>query len=69
MPQSNAQANTAQSNITTQASKPMSQYAMVQEAGFTSFNQFMLSYGLKIHDPDDIKEAQAILKALFANDK
>ena len=63
------QSKSTQSNDTAPASKPMSQYAMVREAGFTSFNQFMLSYGLKIHDDDDIKEAQAILKGLFQDRK
>jgi hypothetical protein len=28
-------------------------------------NQFMLSYGLKISDPDDVEEAKKILNALF----
>ena len=47
----------------------MSQHRMVREAGFTSFNRFLLSYGLKMSDPDDVEEGKAILKALFQDKK
>jgi hypothetical protein len=59
MPPSN---NTQSSSNT--ANKPMSQTKMVQEAGFTSFNQLMVCYGLKMWNPEDVDEGKAILNAL-----
>jgi hypothetical protein len=43
----------------------MSQNEMVREAGFTSFNQFLNSYGLRLHNAEDVQEGKAILKGLF----
>jgi hypothetical protein len=57
--------STAQSNDTNQSKKGMSINAMVRAAGFSSFNQFLLSYNLRIYNPDDVEEGKAILKALF----
>lgn len=43
----------------------MSLNEMVKAAGFTSFNQFLLSYNLRIYDDDDVQEGKRILRALF----
>ena len=67
MPQSNTTQTTTIGAQST--NNGMSHNQMVREAGFTSFNQFMLSYGLKMHNPDDVEEGKAILKALFEDRK
>lgn len=36
-------------------------------AGFTSFNHFLLSYGLRIYEMDDVEEGKAILKGMGYN--
>jgi hypothetical protein len=33
-------------------------------AGFTSFPNFLLSYGLRIYNPDDVEEGKAILRGM-----
>ncbi|KAK5232149.1 hypothetical protein LTR47_006678 [Exophiala xenobiotica] len=38
---------------------------MVRAAGFTSFNQFLLSYNLRVYNDEDVQEGKAILQALF----
>lgn len=39
-----------------------------RDAGFTSFNHFMMSYGLKMHNDDDVQEAKAILRGLYQDE-
>lgn len=41
---------------------------MVKAAGFRNFPEFLLSYGLRIYNPEDVEEGKAILKALCEND-
>ena len=66
MPQSNDNPSSGTGSVASQPKeRKMSQLQMVREAGFTSFNQFLLSYGLKIYDYDDVEEGKLILKALF----
>lgn len=48
--------------------KKMSLQQMVKAAGFRSFNEFLLSYNLRIYEDDDVKEGKAILQALFEQD-
>lgn len=45
--------------------KKMSFNAMVKAAGFSSFNQFLLSYNLRVYNPEDVEEGKRILAALF----
>ena len=51
------------------SSANMSINQMVKAAGFRSFNEFLLSYNLRIYKPDDVEEGKAILRALFNQDK
>ncbi|KAK5046854.1 hypothetical protein LTR84_007208 [Exophiala bonariae] len=57
-------------NTNTQAdtTSQMSFNQMVKNAGFRNFDHFMQSYGLKMHDHDDIQEGKAILNALYRRD-
>ncbi|RDI77269.1 hypothetical protein Vi05172_g12724 [Venturia inaequalis] len=50
---------------TTSDNKSISFNQAVRDAGFRNFNAFLQSYGLKIHDHDDILEGKAILRGLF----
>jgi hypothetical protein len=59
-PNTNTNTNTDTNNMST--------YAMVKAAGFTSFYHFLLSYNLRIYEPDDVNEGKAILEALFQQD-
>ena len=63
MPQSNTTRSSSANTQSTGTSMSFNQ--MVREAGFTSFNQFMLSYGLKLSNSEDVEEGKTILKALF----
>ena len=38
-----------------------SDYQMVKDAGFDNVNHMMQSYGLKMHNHEDVQEAKAIL--------
>lgn len=38
--------------------------AAVKHAGFDNFPAFLLSYGLKIYNDDDVQEGKAILTAM-----
>lgn len=58
-----------QSSSTKSGNGNMSFNGMVKAAGFTSFNQFLLSYGLRMYNPDDVEEGKRILYALFEKDK
>lgn len=49
--------------------KKMSQIAKVKAAGFDNFNDFLLSYNLRVYNHDDVKEGQRILDALFEHDE
>ncbi|BDD59743.1 hypothetical protein MPDQ_002907 [Monascus purpureus] len=44
--------------------KDRSKYRFIQDCGFENFRDFMLSYGLRLEDDDDVKEANAILDSL-----
>lgn len=70
MPQTQGTQEQSSSNNSseTKTTKQMSQYQMVKAAGFRNFPEFLLSYGLKIHSPEDVEEGKAILKALFEHD-
>jgi hypothetical protein len=35
-----------------------------KDAGHTSFPNFLLSYGLRIYNPDDVEEGKAILRGM-----
>jgi len=35
-----------------------------KDAGHTSFSNFLLSYGLRIYNPDDVEEGKAILRGM-----
>jgi hypothetical protein len=35
-----------------------------KDAGFSGFKAFLESYGLRLHNPDDVKEGRAILKGM-----
>ncbi|KAF9076529.1 hypothetical protein BDP27DRAFT_1313494 [Rhodocollybia butyracea] len=48
----------------TKQPKDMSQDAFVKYQGFRNFPEFMLSYGLKIYNLDDVEEAKSILAGL-----
>jgi hypothetical protein len=39
---------------------------LVQEAGFDTFQNFLLSYGLKTWNQEDVEEGKAILHAFHA---
>jgi len=41
---------------------------MVKKSGFRNFPEFLLSYGLKIHNPEDVEEGKTILRALFEDE-
>ena len=45
--------------------KEMGLNEMVRAAGFTSFDQFLLSYNLRVYNDEDVQEGKAILQALF----
>ena len=38
--------------------------AAAKDAGFRNFPEFLLSYGLRLHNPDDVEEGKAILRAM-----
>ncbi|KAF2856786.1 hypothetical protein T440DRAFT_463006 [Plenodomus tracheiphilus IPT5] len=38
--------------------------AAAKDAGFRHFPDFLLSYGLHISSPDDVKEGKAILRGM-----
>jgi hypothetical protein len=66
--QSNQEQSSSNTGSETKTTKQMSQYQMVKAAGFRNFPEFLLSYGLKIHNPEDVEEGKAILKALFEHE-
>lgn len=72
MPQSTSQqqgtSNSTTSSTQSKSTKPMSQYAMVKAAGFRNFHEFLLSYNLRVWNPEDVEEGKAILRALFEQD-
>lgn len=41
----------------------------VRDAGFRNFNDFLLSYGLRMNNHDDVLEGKAILRAMFPERK
>jgi hypothetical protein len=53
------------SNSKEKCGKEMGINEMVRAAGFTSFNQFPLSYNLRVYNDEDVQEGKAILQALF----
>jgi hypothetical protein len=55
--------NKANTTDTTQP-KDYSNYRMIKEAGFDNMLTFMASYGLKIHDDEQLAEGKAILEGL-----
>jgi hypothetical protein len=44
------------------APKDKSDYRILKDGGFSNMNQFMQSYGLKMHNDDDIQEAKGIIE-------
>ncbi|KIW48969.1 hypothetical protein PV05_10693 [Exophiala xenobiotica] len=48
-----------------ESGKEMGFNEMVRAAGFTSFNQFLLSYNLRVYNDEGVQEGKAILKVLF----
>ena len=51
----------AGSTNTSAFSQPKSQNQLIKDAGFDNMDRFMKSYGLKMHDHDDVQEAKDIL--------
>jgi hypothetical protein len=59
-------------NANAHRSKPAnapSDYRTAKDAGFRGTYDFMLSYGLKAYELDDVKEAKAILQGFRDVDK
>jgi hypothetical protein len=38
--------------------------AAAKDAGFQDFSNFLLSYGLRLYNADDVQEGRAILRAM-----
>lgn len=38
--------------------------AAAKDAGFRNFPEFLLSYGLRIYNPEDVEEGRAILRGM-----
>lgn len=38
--------------------------AASKDAGFRNFNEFLLSYGLRMYNDDDVQEGKAILREM-----
>ncbi|KAF8862108.1 hypothetical protein BDZ45DRAFT_586067 [Acephala macrosclerotiorum] len=49
--------------------KDKSDYQYVKEGGWGNMNNFMLSYNLRMYEPDDVQEARDILKAFKEADQ
>jgi len=45
-----------------------SDYQIIKDGGFRDMKHFMESYGLRMHDDDDLQEAKAILQMMREND-
>jgi hypothetical protein len=63
---SNSQSTSASNQAASSASHSSSSggkpdYRMIKDAGFNNMNHMMQSYGLKMHNHEDIQEAKAIL--------
>jgi hypothetical protein len=54
--------STTKNSSSNNQSNDKSQYRLIKDAGFDNMNQFMNSYGLKMHDHGDVQEAKAILE-------
>lgn len=61
MPSNPAHENAAE----TQADAQISFAQTVRDAGFKSFDKFLLAYGLRVYDVDDVEEGKKILRAMF----
>lgn len=66
--QGSSKPSSGKTNSNTNTNTQMSFNQMVKNAGFSNFNEFMLSYGLKMYNDDDVQEAKAILRALYELD-
>jgi hypothetical protein len=66
--QGGSKSSSGKTNTTANSTNEMSFDQMVKNAGFRNFNHFMQSYGLKMHDDDDVQEGKAILNALYQRD-
>lgn len=53
-----------QNSSTDIAPKDQSQRQFLKECGYDGMQHFMLSYGLKMWNDDDLEEAKAILEGL-----
>jgi hypothetical protein len=62
-----SQSNSKTSSTSASHAKPVSDYSITKDYG--GMQGFMASYGLKIYNDDDIKEAHAILDAMKAADR
>jgi hypothetical protein len=49
--------------------KDRSDHAVLQQGGWEDRDKFMLSYGLKMHNDDDVQEGKAILQAYKDHDQ
>jgi uncharacterized membrane protein len=52
------------SSTTTVEAKKWGTNSAAKDAGFTSFKNFLESYGLKLYNPEDVEEGKNILRAM-----
>ncbi|KAF7534674.1 hypothetical protein G7054_g6000 [Neopestalotiopsis clavispora] len=64
MPQNSNTSNNQQGNAqpSGQSAKTPSDYRVVRDAGFDNNRDFMLSYGLRTYEPDDVAQSKEILQ-------
>ncbi|KAL4790053.1 hypothetical protein BDV19DRAFT_394452 [Aspergillus venezuelensis] len=56
-------------NITSEPSENKSQYQILKEGGYDNLPIFMNSYGMSIHNDEDVQEAKEILRRFDENDR
>ncbi|KAL2067756.1 hypothetical protein VTL71DRAFT_15852 [Oculimacula yallundae] len=62
----NSSSNQASGSCSATSSNPASKsnYEWLQDSGHDNMDKFLLSYGLKMHNDEDVEEGKAILKGL-----
>ncbi|QDS77741.1 hypothetical protein FKW77_004617 [Venturia effusa] len=61
----NTSTNTATDTNTAPRNQSLSFNQAVRDAGFRNFNDFLLSYGLRVYNHDDVLEGRAILRGMY----
>lgn len=62
--------NNANKNATEFKADPQISFNQtVRGAGFKDFDKFLLSHNLRMYEPEDVQEGEAILRAMFPERK